>query len=104
MPHPPTLDEVSLPTLGCPQARTEFYVQAFRRPHCHSHLPLYGASRCKAKLVSLGDHRQKQRSFYQRQVVPYALVLAGPEGNIRQVVVKSFALVREALRFEAGWP
>src|SRR5918998_4491246 len=95
-----------LQILGGSQARAELYVQAFPGPHGHSHLPLHGASHYEDKLVPLGNHRQKQRPLYQRKVVPYALVLARPEGDVRKVMVRSFALGRETLRLEAGrtWP
>src|SRR5919112_1743128 len=91
-----------LQLLAGSQARAELYVQAFPGPHGHSHLSLHGASHYEDKLVPLGNHRQKQRPLYQRKVVPYALVLARPEGDVRKVVVRSFSLGRETLRLEAG--
>src|SRR5215210_532362 len=83
---------VSQPALGAPQTRAKPHVQALPGPHGNSHLPLHGTSRYKNKLVSLSNHCQKQRTFYQSKVVADALVLTRPKRDICQVVLRSFPL------------
>ncbi len=75
-----------------PQTRAKPHVQALPGPHGDSHLPLHGTSRYKNKLVSLSNHCQKQRTFYQSKVVADALVLTRPKRDICQVVLRSFPL------------